>query len=158
MLDKDFDTWSDKQSGKDVVIYHYPVVFNKAYEALARAYYTVLALPSSKQLDNDVYDALHNKGINLTQEDNLQRFFAEHGVPADKFSGIYNSFGLDMKIKRARDLSNAFHVTNTPYIVVNSQVATYATSWAMANSKEKLFAILDYLIAKDVPQATTIHN
>jgi thiol:disulfide interchange protein DsbA len=155
-LDQDFYTWADSQKGKQVAIYRYPAIFNKAYEILARTYYTNESLPNARQLGDDVYDTWHNKGVNLSKEDNLHNFFSSHGVTLDNFFGIYNSFGLDMKIKRARELGIAFNITVTPYVIVNSATASYGTNWAMAGSKENLFAILNYLISKDAPQTTII--
>ena len=61
-----------------------------------------------------------------------------------KFEATYRSFGVQMQLARARDRTRDYGVEGVPSFVVNGK---YMTSLGSAHGENRLFAILDKLIA-----------
>ena len=87
--------------------------------------------------------ALEIKGL-LRDQKPLFDWVAKQGVDRQKFVDIYNSFGVRSRTNRSIELPGNYHVTSTPTLVVDGK---YLTTPAMAGSYERLFQVLDQLIA-----------
>ena len=149
-LDHAFDEWSEKQPSDMVVIKKIPVIFNSSWETLAKIYYAIQTLDQAKQLDDEIFTAIHQHRVNLASIKTLEAFLEKRDVDTAKFRQTLESFSVGRKVKRAEELGLAFDVTKTPLIIINSPSASYETSWAMTGSKLRLFAILDYLVKQEV--------
>jgi len=66
-------------------------------------------------------------------------------VDRKKFADAYNSFTVQSKVSRVRQLSSAYALTGVPTVIIGGK---YTTSNVMAGSFEALPAIMDELIAK----------
>ncbi|MEJ5211830.1 MAG: thiol:disulfide interchange protein DsbA/DsbL [Burkholderiales bacterium] len=121
-----------------------PAIFNDAWVPLAKAYYAAEALGVVEKLHGDLFNAIHLQGINLNRRDTLLRFVAQRGVDATRFGAAYDSFGVQAKVQQARDLTSAYGIEGVPSMIVDGK---YRTSSSMTGSHEKLFPVLDDLIA-----------
>ncbi len=86
------------------------------------------------------------RGNHLETPAKIAQFFTSHGVAKQDFDKVWNSFGLESKVRRADDLARSYKITGTPTIVVNGK---YVTDVSMAGSEEKLFAVVNALVAKE---------
>jgi len=121
-----------------------PAIFNDGWVPMAKAFYAAEALGVTEKLHADLFNAIHLQGINLNNRDNLLRFVAGRGVDAGKFGAAYDSFGVQNKVKQARDLTGAYGIQGVPSLIVDGK---YRTSSSMTGSHEQLFPVLDQLIA-----------
>ncbi|MEO1766742.1 thiol:disulfide interchange protein DsbA/DsbL [Thiobacter aerophilum] len=121
-----------------------PAIFNDAWVPLAKAYFAAEALGVVEKLHGDLFNAIHLQGINLNNRDTLLRFVAQRGIDAAKFGAAYDAFGVQAKVQQARDLTSAYGIEGVPSMIVDGK---YRTSSSMTGSHEKLFPVLNELIA-----------
>ena len=82
------------------------------------------ALESIGQLDK-LHDALYRAwnvdNVQLFDEAAIGDFVAKRGVDRAKFSAAYNSFSMQSKVTRARQMIRSYGVSGTPTIVVDGK-------------------------------------
>lgn len=120
-----------------------PAIFNDGWAPLARAFFAAEALGATNKLHPAFFDAIHLQGMNLNRREALLRVVAARGVDAKKFAEAYDSFGVEAKVKQARELTSAYGIQGVPAMIVDGR---YRTSSSLAGSHEKLFPVLDELV------------
>lgn len=121
-----------------------PAIFNDSWVPMAKAFYAAQDLGVLEKLHSDMFNAIHLQGINLNSRDTLLRFVAARGVDAKKFGEAYDSFGVQNQVSQARQLTGAYGIQGVPSMIVDGK---YRTSSSMTGSHEKLFPVLNQLIA-----------
>lgn len=144
-LEPDLNAWAKKQA-KDVVIKRVPAVLNEKWAALARAYYALEALGVQPKLHDELFDAIHVKGMDLNPPDAFFDWGVTKGLDRKKLANAYNSFGVNSKVMRAQQMTKSYKLTGVPAFAVNGK---YVTSAYMTGSQPKLFEALDQLIAME---------
>jgi thiol:disulfide interchange protein DsbA len=143
------DRWV-KEKSDAVVFYRFPLVFNKPWGTLAKAYYVIKALNANEKLDEAFFTAIHQQRINLFDEKLLESFFVEHGVSKKEFLDLYHSFTVERELMRAKELANAYQISVSPVIIVNGPSGSYLLTPAMAGSWDKFIAVLNYLVSEQI--------
>ncbi len=123
-----------------------PAVFSDLWGKHAKAFFTAEALGVNEKLHADFFDAIQNKKQKLVSEDDLAKFFAEHGVKDEDFRGAYNSFLVDAKMRQAETMAARYGITGVPALVVNGKYRVTATT---AKSQDNMLNIADQLIQKE---------
>lgn len=141
-LEPDLHAWS-KKLPKDVVLKRVPAVFSEKWEPMARVFYTLETLGMLDKLHVDVFEALHVKNQNLTQPDAFFNWAAAKGIERKRVQDVYNSFGVTMKVARAKQMSTGYKLSGVPALVVNGK---YLTSGSMTGSHAKTLEAVDGLI------------
>lgn len=154
MFNGPFQKWSKSEVKKykdKIAVYKYPVSFNPQWKMLAKLYYTMEVLDPSGSLNEEIFDGVHKQHLKLWQEPVMKNFFVQHGYTADQFDKAFNSFGVDMKMNRANEISNTYKIIVTPDIIVNGPHASYRLELSKAdNNVDKFFKILDYLVNREI--------
>ncbi|QSA96663.1 thiol:disulfide interchange protein DsbA/DsbL [Methylococcus sp. EFPC2] len=135
-----------KTKPANVVFIRQPAVFNAHWAAHAKAYFTAEALGVVDKLHADFYDAIQNKKRTLESEDDLAKFFAEHGVKEEDFHKAYKSFAVHTKLGQAEGLAAHYGVTGTPALIVNGK---YRIGGAQAKTFANMIAVTRKLIEKE---------
>jgi len=108
----------EKSKPRDVVLTFVPTIFRDSMEPMAR---TMYALESMGQLDK-LHDALYNAWnvdkIELFDEASIGDFVAKHGVDRTKFTDAYNSFSMQSRVARAKQMVRSYRINGTPTLVV----------------------------------------
>lgn len=145
-LEPTLETWL-KTKPSDVNFERVPVVFDPGWDVLAEAYYTAKYLNIAEKITPDIFDAIHNKGQDLTKEATLQQFFAQHGVSKQDFDSAFHfSPGIDAQMMRGQNLMRTFNIIEIPTFVVSDK---YKTNARMVGGDDKrLMQVVDYLIKK----------
>lgn len=128
-----------------------PVVFQRSWEPLARAYYTAEALGILDQAHPAVFDALHTQRKALRSNDDLAEFFGQFGVPEEDYMSTAKSFTVETRLRRGVNLARRWGVTGTPSVVINGK---YLANGSMAGSYERLIEIVDHLVAMELAAMT----
>jgi thiol:disulfide interchange protein DsbA len=81
-----------------------------------------------------------------TIEDAAKFYKAKAGVPVDKFLAASKSFSVDVKVRAADGLVQAYRVDRTPTIIVNGKYRLYTES---AGGNDQLVELVKYLVAKE---------
>lgn len=141
-------SWA-KTKPVNVVFYSIPIVFNKKWETLGKAYFIVKNLGKTNTLDPEFFTAIHQNHIDLGDEKLLKEFFNKKGVSEKQFSELYQSFTVNSELARAVALANAYHIRLSPVIVVNAPSGSYLLTAKAAGSEEALKSVLNHVIVKE---------
>jgi thiol:disulfide interchange protein DsbA len=141
-LEPTIHPWS-KKLPKDVSFARIHAVSNPAWLPLAKLFYALESLGELERLHADAFNAYHIKDVKLSDEKAAAEWVSKQGVDAKKFTDAYNSFGVQSKIARSRQLTSAFGINGVPTIVVAGK---FQTSAAMAGGHENALRVTDYLI------------
>lgn len=132
-----------KKLPKDVSFVRLHAVSNPAWLSLGKLFYTLESLGELERLHADAFNAFHIKDVRLNDEKVATEWVAKQGVDAKKFTDTYNSFGVQSKVARSKQLTTAFGISGVPTIVVADK---YQTSAQMAGGHENALKVTEYLI------------
>ena len=123
-----------------------PAVWQPAMELYARAYYSASMLKVLDQVHMAIFEAIHVKRDGIRSEQDLTKYFVAAGVSPEKFSQVFNSFGMSSMVNQAKARMRGYRTQGTPEMVVNGK---YRVSSRMSGGFEGMIAVADYLIAKE---------
>lgn len=111
----------EKTMPADVDLKFVPTIFRDSTEPLARTYFALAAMGKIKQLDDDIYQAIHVKQIGLYDLDTIGAFVASKGVDRAKFTADYNSFTVNSDVVRAKQMIRSYGIEGTPTLIVDGK-------------------------------------
>lgn len=146
-FEPEFEKWK-KNAPANVEVIRIPAIFaNRAeWEASARAFYTAELLGVLDKIHKPMFDAIHKNRQHLFTKESLADFFEKQGVNKADFNQTFDSFGVQMKVSRARDLTQRYGITGVPTIVVNGR---YQTHGSLTNGQAGMLKVVDFLVAKE---------
>ena len=121
-LHHDLAAW-EKTMPADVELAFVPTIFRDSTEPLARTYYALESIGKIKQMDDAIYQAIHVKQANLYDLDTIAAFVGSNGVDRSKFSAAYNSFTVNSKVVRAKQMIRSYGINGTPTLVADGKYA-----------------------------------
>jgi thiol:disulfide interchange protein DsbA len=119
-LHPELSAW-EKKMPKDVDLVLIPTIFNQGWEPMAYTYYALEVLGKNHDLHNDLYEAWNVNNIDLSDESKISAFVSKRGVDSKKFSEAYHSFGVQSKVMRSKQLTQAFRISGTPTLIVDGK-------------------------------------
>ena len=137
-----FEAWV-KAAPKDVMVKRVPVRFRDDFEPQQRAYYVLEALNLLDKLHGKLFNAIHVERQQLNTLPALAAWAQANGIPAQKFTDTYNSFGVAAKAKRAYQLQEQFKVQGVPAIGIAGR---FYSDGGLAGNMERVLQVTDYLI------------
>lgn len=130
----------------EVTLTRSPVVFHKEWEWYAKAFYTAKLLKLESSLSPKLFTAIQDEKQRLGSKDAMIAFFVAQGVDkATAQSAFSNSPTIDLEVKNGMKLMGQYRIQGVPAVVVQGK---YKTDLQMAQSPERFFALLDFLVAK----------
>jgi thiol:disulfide interchange protein DsbA len=135
---------------EDVTFVRLPAILGKRWDLLAKAYFTAELLDVLDKVHPALFDAIHKHRQKINSEAAVQAFFIDQGVSEADFRNNFNSFAVAVKVNNARLMTKRYAITGVPTIIVNGK---YSTGASMAGGNRKLMEVVDYLIARERPQA-----
>lgn len=155
-LEGKLNAWRAKLP-KNVVFKRTPVIWSPGHEKHAQIYYTLEAMNLTNQLHDRVFDAVQGQGstterVELRDENTLVEWIAKQGVDKAKFLAAYKSFGVLSQVQRAKQLATAYQVSGVPAFYVQGK---YTTSPSLVKNEDRVFSVLNELIAQEQPKKTT---
>ncbi len=140
-----------KQKPADVDFRRVPAVFSDSWIPLTWTYYALEAMGIVDKLHYDVFDAIHEQRIRLSDQKVLFEWVAKQGVDAKKFAETYNSFGVKSRGMRSIEMTQAYDIPGTPALIVDGKYLV-APSMILKPDKttvdyERYFQVLDQVIA-----------
>lgn len=131
-------------------IVHTPVVFNPAWEPLAKAYFTARSLDAVSETHGALFHAVHNDNRQLTDADAIADVMAEQGLDREAVHEAWNSFSVDTDMRRAERIARAYGVRSTPTVAVAGR---YILDVRAAGGQERMLDIIRYLVEKEYEEA-----
>jgi protein dithiol oxidoreductase (disulfide-forming) len=111
----------EKTMPKDVELTFVPTIFRDSWEPMARTYYALESMGQQHQLHDALYSAWNVDNNQLIDEAKIRDFVSSHGVDGTKFSAAYNSFSMQSKVTRAKQMIRTYGVDGTPTLVVDGK-------------------------------------
>ena len=111
----------EKTMPKDVALTYVPTIFRDSWEPMARAYYALELLGQLHPLHDALYRAWNVDKTDLSDEARIFDFVASRGVDRAKFSAAYNSFTMQSKVARAKQMIRSYGLTGTPTLIVDGK-------------------------------------
>ena len=136
--------WSRKLPA-DVYFHRIPVAFRDDFVPQQRLYYTLETMGKVDELHAKVFDEIHNKRQPTNKEDLILAFAEKNGLNRAKFQEIYNSFSVQAKARRAKQLQDLYEVQGVPSMGVAGR---YITDGDMAGTMDRCLQVVDYLVAE----------
>lgn len=128
----------------NVVFHPVPVDIDAGGAALQKLYYTLQSM-GRLDLHDAVFKAIHEEHKPLFDAKAIGDWLATKGVDRAKFEATFNSFGVQTKVKRAIELSTAYHIEGTPTLAIGGQ---YLTSPSQANGYQAAIVEAQKLLEK----------
>ena len=124
-----------------------PAVFpnRPAWELHARAYYTADLLGILDKVHGPLFAAIQKDKKRLASKAALTAFFAKYGVDKATFDDTMYSFGVQMKLNRAIDLTRRYGIDGVPTLIIDGRYRTHAS---LTNGQAGMLKVTDYLIKK----------
>lgn len=146
-FEPEFEKWKSSAPA-NVEVIRIPAIFpnRPEWEASARAFYTAELLGVMDKIHKPLFDAIHKNRQRLFTKELLADFFATHGVNKDEFNQTYDSFGVQMKVNRAKDLTLRYGIGGVPSLVVNGR---YQTHGSLTSGQAGMLKVVDFLIEKE---------
>lgn len=142
-----------KKLPADVAFRRVHVGFRPAFEPEQRLYATLEVMGLVETLHRKVFYAIHQEGQHLDKPELIFDFVARNGVDRAKFIEVYNSFGIQTKIRQGKQLAEAYKIDGVPALGIHGR---YYTSPSLAGGEGvpeaqgqiRALALTDQLIAQ----------
>jgi thiol:disulfide interchange protein DsbA len=145
------------------VMNYLPAAFrpDENWPLFQRTFYAAQAVGVEEKTHDAMFDAIWKSGELSTYNlqgtglkpkdawptlDDVAKFYAKYGVDPKEFSGIANSFAINIKMKRADDLMKAYGVDSTPTMVINGK---YRFTPNSAGGYAQSIELTQWLVAKE---------
>jgi thiol:disulfide interchange protein DsbA len=147
LLEPKLEAWSRNGKPANAELVRLPATWNNILKTHARVFYT-MELLGKQNLNAEIWREINLKGNRLDTPAAIETFFTSRGVSKADFQRAFASFAVDSKIMKAEDLNRRYKITATPTVVVNGK---YVTDVGMAGSEDRLFEVINALVAKEKP-------
>lgn len=111
----------EKKIPKGVELIYVPTIFRENMEPMARTFYALESMGKLHQLHDPLYRAWNVDGVKLFDEKQIADFVSTKGVDRAKFSAAYNSFSMQSRVTRAKQMTRSYLIAATPTLVVDGK-------------------------------------
>lgn len=131
-----------------VKLVHIPATFRTDFMSYARAYYAAESFGLVDKTHKAVYEAIHvtrklpAEG-QKPDEERIAAFYADFGADKAQFLSAMQSFGVQVKLRRATEHMQRSKVPSTPSLVINGRYLVRGDTYA------DMLRIASYLIEKE---------
>lgn len=123
-LDPFLRAWVKKMP-KDVATIDESTIFSDSMEPMARAFYALEALRLRQKLHDKLFNALHKKKMDLSEDTTIIEFVVAQGVDRAKFTEAFNSPLTQVKVARSRQMAADYAIRGTPTLIVDGRYMIY---------------------------------
>ncbi len=111
----------EKTKAHDIAINYVPTIFQAGAEPAATAFYALEGMGQIKQVDDAFYQAIHVQQVGLFDLDSISAVVVKQGVDKAKFAAACNSFSVQSKVVRAKQMIRAYNIQGTPTLIVDGR-------------------------------------
>jgi len=122
-LDPSLIEWVKKQ-GNAISFKRVPVAFRPSFVPQQKLYYTLEAMGRLGDLHPKVFHAIHVERKPLDTDAAITDYMVSQGMDKAKFLEVYNSFGVQTKVKRASQLQEAYKIDGVPTLAIDGRYLT----------------------------------
>ena len=136
------EAWVNKLPA-DVQFRRVPAVLSENWAIDARIFYVFEAMGVLDKVHKAFFEALHKDRLNITNEAAMSEWLGKQGIDRKRFDDLYNSFGVQAKVKRAAQLSASYRLEGVPMLAVQGK---YTISTDQGGSQSGMLANTEQLI------------
>jgi thiol:disulfide interchange protein DsbA len=111
----------DKKKPADVALTYVPTIFNPVWEVSARTFFALETMGQLAQLHDTLFNAWNVENLTLVDEASTTDYLVKHGVDRKKFADAYNSFSMQSKVVRVKQMQQAYNIKGTPTLIVDGK-------------------------------------
>ena len=137
--------WVKKQPS-NVAFTRIPAPLNPKWMVHTKVYYALEIMGKADLYHSAIFNAMHVKKQRLYTADKLINFLATQGVDKKLLSDTMNSFAVEMRARKAAQLSRDYQLHGVPMLAVNGK---YLITGEKAGSYKNMLDIAAYLIKKE---------
>jgi len=137
------EAWS-KRLAADVQFRQVPFAFIGPLEH-QKLFYALEEIGQREALQRRIFNAIHIENRRINTEADIVAFVTANGVDRAKFTDAWKSFGVNTKISRGKQFSNAYKIDGVPTVGIQGR---FFTSPALAGSADRAVAVADFLIQR----------
>ncbi len=115
--------WVKKQ-GSNIVFKRIHTAFHESILPQQRMYFTLEAMGKAEELHEKIFKAIHVDHKPLNKEDGIVEFVVAQGIDKQKFLDVYNSFAVQTKVRRAKQMQETYKIEGVPTVVVEGKYVT----------------------------------
>jgi len=124
-------------------------VLGDSWIPLTWAYHTLDVMGLVEKLHYEVFAAIHEQRIRLSDQNVLFDWVAKQGVNRKQFMDTYNSFGVKSRGMRSIEMSRDYDIPSTPTLVVDGRYLIAPSMFLKPDKSidyDRFFAVVDQLI------------
>ncbi|MBB3141343.1 thiol:disulfide interchange protein DsbA/DsbL [Halomonas organivorans] len=128
----------------DVVFQRMPATMGGAWNRHATAFYAAQELGIQQELHSDFFDAIHEQGAQLTDNEDIAAFFSQYGVSEQEALDALDSFGVKSEVNRAHARMRNMQLMGVPALIVDGRyVVTPSSAGSLDNMPKIAGALVD---------------
>ena len=140
----------EKTMPNDVELIFVPTMFRDSMEPMARTLYALETAGQRTLAHEALYRALNVDNVDLNDEAKITDFVVKQGVDRAKFTAAYNSFAIQSKVARAKQMVRSYNIEGTPTLIVDGK---YVITGKQPNDTVRALQEVIVMARKDHPAA-----
>nr|WP_298413946.1 thiol:disulfide interchange protein DsbA/DsbL [uncultured Halomonas sp.] len=142
-LEEPLDAWA-ADLPEDVVFERLPATMGDTWVRHAAAFFAAKQLGILDQVHEDFFDAIHQDGKKLIDEDDIAAFYSNYGVSEEDAKKALNSFGVKSQINQAHAKMRGYQLMGVPALIVDGRyVITPNSAGSLENMPQIASALID---------------
>ena len=153
-FDPALSEWVKKQ-GDNIVFKRVPIAFRDTFVPQQKLYYALEAMGKLEELHPKIFRSIHVERKALDSDKAILEFVGNNGIDKQKFADLYNSFGVQTKVRRASQLQEGHNVDGVPLIAIDGRYMTSPSivGASLGNQPETVLQngtlqVMDHLLLK----------
>ena len=131
---------------QDTVLIKLPLALKESWVNHAKAFFSMQQMNIGNNLHSKIFEEIHINGNRLDTKSTLVDFIDSEGFDGSSFSKNFDSFGTEIRIKKANKLARQYQITSVPTIIISGK---YLTSGSFVSSYEELYDVVNFLVEKE---------
>ena len=131
---------------QDTVLIKLPLALKESWVNHAKAFFSMQQMNIDNNLHSKIFEEIHINGNRLDTKSSLVDFIDSGGFDGSSFSKNFDSFGTEIRIKKANKLARQYQITSVPTIIVNGK---YLTSGSFVSDYDELYDVVNFLVEKE---------
>ncbi|MDH5765830.1 MAG: thiol:disulfide interchange protein DsbA/DsbL [Gammaproteobacteria bacterium] len=123
-----------------------PAPLNPNWMVHTKTYYALELMGKGESFHEAIFNAMHEKKMKLSTPTAIADFLADKGVDKKAFEESFNSFAVEMRARKAMQLSRDYKLNGVPLLAVNGK---YTVSAQQAGGYQQMIEITSHLVAKE---------
>ena len=142
--------WKEKGKKENISFSKIPVQFNDNWIQSAIAFEIGKRLGISEEMNDIIFEYMHEQNKDMFTEDDLFTFFTEEmKIEPKEFYKHYNSFSLNLKMKKYEEYTDRLDVMGTPTLVlITKKGSTFMTSPSITGHPIDMLTTIDFITTK----------